>query len=184
MPIPAARFIKAGASLPAFSREPADARRRLNIKRKRMRARSDLFGLVAQMAEGNILMLAFMGRVIRVEQMREEMRVEKRVLGRERQNVFRMNLPLRHDLERVGEIAVDVLHLKGVSVADLVVRAAVISALDHDDVTSWTTQVDGVTLARELTPYQAKWHGCPAESWKRERHFRQKYNTRLEVSWV
>ncbi len=54
------------------------------------------------------------------------------------QILARKNLPLRHDLERIGQITVDVLHLKGVSVADLVVCPAVIGTLDHDDITSWT----------------------------------------------
>lgn len=85
----------------------------------------------------------------------------------------RKNLPLRHDLERVGQIAVDVLHLKGVSIADLVVCPAVIGTLDHDDITSWTAQVDGVTLARQLPPHQTKRHRCPAKPCKTEKDFRQ-----------
>lgn len=50
----------------------------------------------------------------------------------------RKDLPLRHDLECIGQITVDVLHLKGVSVADLVICPAVIGTLNHDDITSWT----------------------------------------------
>ncbi len=68
--------------------------------------------------------------------MREKTHFEERVL--EKKILARKNLPLRHDLERIGQITVDVLHLKGVSVADLVVCPAVIGTLDHDDITSWT----------------------------------------------
>lgn len=62
-------------------------------------------------------------------------------------------LPLRHDLVGIWKIAVDVLHLERVGVADLVIRSAIVGALNHYDITSRTPQVDGVTLTRQLSPH-------------------------------
>lgn len=62
-------------------------------------------------------------------------------------------LPLRHDLVGIREIAVDVLHLERVGVTDLVIRSAIIGTFDHYDITSGTAQIDGVTLARQLSPH-------------------------------
>lgn len=62
-------------------------------------------------------------------------------------------LPLRHDLVGIWKIAVDVLHLERVGITDLVIRSAIVGALNHYDITSWTPQVDGVTLTRQLSPY-------------------------------
>ena len=62
-------------------------------------------------------------------------------------------LPLGHDLVGIWKVAVHVLHLERVGVADLVVRPAVVGTFDHDDVTSRTPQVDGVALAGQLSPH-------------------------------
>lgn len=62
-------------------------------------------------------------------------------------------LPLRHDLVGIWKIAVDVLHLERVGVADLVIRSAIVGTFDHYDITSWTPQINGVALARQLSPY-------------------------------
>lgn len=72
-------------------------------------------------------------------------------------------LPLRYDFVGIWEVAVDVFHLERVGVADLVVRAAVVGRLDHDDVTPWASEVNGVTFARELSAYQAEWQSCSTE---------------------
>lgn len=76
-------------------------------------------------------------------------------------------LPLWHDLVGVWKIAVYVLHLERVGIADLVVRSAIVGAFDHNDITSWTPQINGVTLARQLSPHQAKWQGSSTEPWGR-----------------
>lgn len=55
-------------------------------------------------------------------------------------------IPLAHDLVSVWKVATRVLHLRRVGVTDLVVRASVVGALDHDDVSAGTAQLDGVTL--------------------------------------
>lgn len=62
-------------------------------------------------------------------------------------------LPLWHDLVGVWKIAVYVLHLERVGIADLVVRSAIVGAFDHNDITSWTPQINGVTLTRQLSPH-------------------------------
>lgn len=62
-------------------------------------------------------------------------------------------LPLWHDFVGIWKIAVDVLHLEGVSIADFVVCSAVVGTFNHDDITSWTPQVDGVALTGQLSPY-------------------------------
>lgn len=60
--------------------------------------------------------------------------------------------PLGHDLERVRQVALGVLHLEGVGVADLVVSAAVVGRLHHDHVAAGATQLNGVALTRQLPP--------------------------------
>lgn len=62
-------------------------------------------------------------------------------------------LPLRHDLVGIWKIAVGVLHLERIGIADLVICSAVVGAFDHYDITSWTPQINGVTLTRQLPPY-------------------------------
>ena len=79
------------------------------------------------------------------------------------------SLPLGHDLEGVGQVALHVLHLEGVGVADLVVGAAVVGRLDHDDVTSWAAQLDGVALARQLSAHQAERHRRATQTCRGER---------------
>jgi len=74
-------------------------------------------------------------------------------------------LPLRYDLVGVGQIAVDVLHLERVGVADLVVGPAVVGRLDHDDITARAAEINGVSFAGELPPDQAERQGRPAELW-------------------
>ena len=73
-------------------------------------------------------------------------------------------LPLWYNLVGIGEVAVDVLHLERVSVADLVIGPAVVSCLDHDDVTPRATEINGISLARELSPDQAEGQRCTAEA--------------------
>lgn len=57
-------------------------------------------------------------------------------------------IPLAHDLVSIWKVATRILHLRRVGVADLVVCASVVGALDHDDVGAGTAQLDGVTLTR------------------------------------
>lgn len=54
------------------------------------------------------------------------------------ENGFWLYPPLGHYLVGIREVAVYIFHLEGVGIADLVICAPVISALDHDDITSWT----------------------------------------------
>lgn len=68
------------------------------------------------------------------------------------------DVPLRHDLEGIWQVTLYILHLKGVGVTDLVVRATVVGCLDHDDITAGAAELDGVTLACQLPPHQTKWH--------------------------
>lgn len=77
---------------------------------------------------------------------------------------FYEQVPLRHDLVRIRQITPRVLHLRGVRVADLVVRAAVVGALDHDDIRARTAQLDGVALAGQLPPHHRHGDGRSAES--------------------
>lgn len=72
--------------------------------------------------------------------------------------------PLRHYLVGIREVAVDIFHLEGVGIADLVICAPIISALDHDDITSWTAQVNWVALAGQLPPDQTKRQCCTTEA--------------------
>lgn len=72
--------------------------------------------------------------------------------------------PLRHDLEGVRQVALHVLHLERVSVADLVVRAPVIGVFHHDDVTARAPQLDGVAFARQLPAHQPKRESSPAQA--------------------
>lgn len=72
--------------------------------------------------------------------------------------------PVRHDLEGIWLVTLHVLHLKRISIADLVIRAAVVGRLNHDDIASWAAQFNGVTFARQLSPHQTKGHRRPAQS--------------------
>lgn len=74
-----------------------------------------------------------------------------------------MSLPLRHDLVRVRQVTPRVLHLRRVGVADLVVGAPVVGALDHDDVGARAAQLDGVALARQLPPHHRHGDGSSTE---------------------
>lgn len=76
-------------------------------------------------------------------------------------------LPLWHDLVGIWKIAVDVLHLEGVSIANLVVRSAVVGGFDHYDITSWTPKINGVAFTRQLSPHQAKRQDSPTKPWGR-----------------
>lgn len=65
-------------------------------------------------------------------------------------------VPLRYDFVGVREVAVNVFHLERVSVANLVVCAAVVGGFYHDDITPWAAEIDGVALAGQLSPHQAE----------------------------
>lgn len=65
-------------------------------------------------------------------------------------------LPLRHDFEGVWKVALDIFHLEGISVADLVIRAPIVGILHHDDITAWTAQLNRITLTCQFPPNQAK----------------------------
>lgn len=82
--------------------------------------------------------------------------------------------PLGHYLVGIREVAVDIFHLEGVSITDLVIRASIISTLNHDDITSWTAQVNWVALAGQFPPDQTKWQCSPTEAWGREEEKKQK----------
>lgn len=88
-----------------------------------------------------------------------------------------MALPLRHDLVGVGEVAARVLHLRQVGVADLIVRAAVVGALDHDDVSAGAAQLDGVALARQFPPHHRHGDGRPTEGCGERKCYFPKKNT-------
>lgn len=81
------------------------------------------------------------------------------------QNVFS---PLRHDLVRIWQVTPGVLHLRQVCVTDLVVSAAIVGALDHDDVRAGAAQLDGVALARQLPPDHRHGDGCSTEGCRQE----------------
>lgn len=72
-------------------------------------------------------------------------------------------LPLWYNLVGIGEVAVDVLHLERVSVTDLVVSAAVVGRLDHNDITPRAAEINCISLAWELSPDQPERQGCSAE---------------------
>ena len=62
------------------------------------------------------------------------------------------SLPLSHNFEGIWEVAVGILHLKRVSIANLVVCPTVVGALNHDDITARTAQVDGITFTGQFSP--------------------------------
>lgn len=74
-------------------------------------------------------------------------------------------LPLWYNLVGIGEVAVDVLHLEWVSVADLVISPAVVGRLDHNDITPWAAEINCISLTRELSPDQPERQGRTAEPW-------------------
>ena len=76
---------------------------------------------------------------------------------------MRESLPLRYDFVGIGEVAVDIFHLERVSITDLVIGAAVVCRLNHDDVAPRAAEIDGVALAGKLPPDQAKGQGSTAE---------------------
>lgn len=71
--------------------------------------------------------------------------------------------PLGHDLVGIWQVAARILHLCRVCVADLVVGAAVVGTLDHDDVSARTAQLDGVALTRQLPPHHRHGDGSSTE---------------------
>ena len=72
--------------------------------------------------------------------------------------------PLRHDLEGVRQVALHVLHLEWVGVADLVVCAPVVGVLHHDDVTAWAPQLDWVAFTGQLPAHQPEREPGPAQA--------------------
>ena len=90
-----------------------------------------------------------------------------------------MSLLERHDLVGVGQVTARVLHLRRVGVADFVVGAAVVGALDHDDVGPRAAQLDGVALARQLPPHHRHGHGRAAERWRERERERERENSFL-----
>ena len=76
--------------------------------------------------------------------------------------------PLGHDLEGVRQIALHVLHLERVSVADLVIRAPIVGVLHHDDVAARAPQLDGVAFTCQLTAHQPKREPGPAQACREE----------------
>ncbi|MEQ2177518.1 hypothetical protein GOODEAATRI_004433 [Goodea atripinnis] len=76
-----------------------------------------------------------------------------------------LTVPFLHEcVDRIGEVAVDILHLERVSVTDLVVSAAVVGCLDHDDITPGTAEINGISFTRELSPDQPERQGRTAEA--------------------
>lgn len=65
-------------------------------------------------------------------------------------------LPLCHNFVGVWKEAFCVLHLERVSITDLVVCPSIVSTFYHDNIASWTPQVNGVAFAGELPPNQTK----------------------------
>lgn len=72
--------------------------------------------------------------------------------------------PLGHDLEGVRKVALHVLHLEGVRVTDLVVRASVVGVLHHDDVAARAPQLDGIPLACQFPTHQPEREPGPAQA--------------------
>lgn len=78
-------------------------------------------------------------------------------------------LPLWYNLVGIREVAVDVFHLEGVSVTDLVVSPAVVGCLDHNDITPRAAEINCISLTRELPPDQPERQGRAAEPWHTQR---------------
>lgn len=78
-------------------------------------------------------------------------------------------LPLWYNLVGVGEVALDVLHLERVSIADLVVSPAVVGRLDHNDITPRAAEINCISFTWELPPDQPERQGRSAEPWQRVR---------------
>lgn len=65
-------------------------------------------------------------------------------------------LPLGHDFEGIWKIALDILHLEGISITDLVVRTPIVGIFHHDNITAWAAQLNGVALTCQFPPNQTK----------------------------
>lgn len=76
-------------------------------------------------------------------------------------------LPLWYNLVGIGEVAVDILHLERVSIADLVVCPPVVGCLDHNDITPRATEINCISFAWKLSPDQPERQGRTAEPWQR-----------------
>lgn len=72
--------------------------------------------------------------------------------------------PLRHDLEGIRQVALHILHLERVSIADLVVRASIVGIFHHDDIAAWAPKLDGVAFTCQLPAHQPKWEPSPAQA--------------------
>lgn len=72
--------------------------------------------------------------------------------------------PLRHDLKGIWQVALHILHLERVSIADFVICAPVVGVLHHDDVTAWAPQLNGVAFTCQLSAHQSEWEPSPAQA--------------------
>ena len=86
--------------------------------------------------------------------------------------------PERHDLVRIGEVAPRVFHLGGVWVADLVIGAAIVGALDHDDICARAAQFNGVGLAGQLPAHHCHGDRGTAVGWT-QRHTNININIKM-----
>lgn len=65
-------------------------------------------------------------------------------------------LPLCHNFVGIWKEAFSVLHLERVSITNLVICPSIVSTFYHNNITSWTPEVNGVAFTRELSPNQTK----------------------------
>ena len=77
--------------------------------------------------------------------------------------------PLGHDLEGIRQVALHVLHLERVGVADLVICAPIVGILHHDNVAARAPQLDGVAFTCQLPAHQPKWEPSPAQACREKR---------------
>ena len=77
-------------------------------------------------------------------------------------------IPLRHNLIGIRQIASYILHLSRVRVTDFVISPPIVGTFNHDDICSWTAELNGVTLTGELSVNHSHWNGSTAESYQME----------------
>ena len=77
-------------------------------------------------------------------------------------------IPLRHNLIGIRQIASYILHLSRVRVTNFVISPPIVGTFNHDDICSWTAELNGVALTGELSANHSHWNGGTAESYQKE----------------
>ena len=77
-------------------------------------------------------------------------------------------IPLRHNLIGIRQIASYILHLSRVRVTNFVINPPIVGTFNHDDICSWTAELNGVALTGELSANHSHWNGGTAESYQKE----------------